>query len=848
MDTAIQRMKTWQASTQSPLAQLHEIFEEQPDTQRFIGDTMFWKYFEDIDVAHVYRHNSVEYQNLWYMFVETVVYFFLLVMLTAYVYELQSPAVYESRQEQLNYWGGCGTAGDCRINKVRDMATFWGWMQRDFVPLAFDTPDPNHPKVATITTSYAQNGFAIPYHPRFVGHTMTNLLLGSVRIRQLRVQNNQGCEVSSLFRHIYTDCYGAFDRKWQSTTAFAKRFTPTYLHPCYKWRSAAETRQTDIAGFMGVYPGDGFMLDFPNNKTESQILLSDLQRWDWVDQATRAIVIELSVLNTNVNVITTNQLVFEFSPTGSLRAKHDSFAGRVMLYTLAQNAGPDLVVFIYQIIVCILFIAGASYHVLFLMRKTGLKYAGYGWNIVDVIIMVLFFANLILRMQTYAQVSMQDVFSPDVVGHPEKFMPFSLVLPSLILSNRILCFLVLICWIKVFKYLCLVGYFRLLVRVLERCAHELVIFSLLLLVIFFGFAVAFFVALGDDDETFSTLSNSFLVLFFMLLGGFQVDVNWFKPGASQLKPIIFLCYIILVYFILFNVFMAIVLDAYTMVWMLHDSSESKDGDEAPKRNPMFAFGFTLYHRLFGQGSLVKDVDDEAIDEEDRDILLSDLPGIVSKKWLEKKRKMDAIIRENLGELLDENGEQEKEGMLQKLGRRASNLMIPTSSLELSQHRNPTAASKDELYNIPDNMAFTKVTRLQLQRLMDEDETLCLLLGTRLAVNVIKKFKGSEGGQAEVTRLQEQVFHKLDKMEKEGLDMDSEEVPDVRELSDQMSDAFNEVQNQWRQELTSVLEAASVLSEGLIEFAQGVDSVYQNHQEMCERLDASESRTTVTSSS
>merc|ERR1719486_1007980 len=116
---------------------------------------------------------------------------------------------------------------------------------------------------------------------------------------------------------------------------------------------------------------------------------------------------------------------------------------------------------------------------------------------------------------------------PKVVGQPEMFMPFSMVMGSLIESNRILCFLVMICWIKLFKYLCLCGYFRLLVRVLERCAKELVIFSLLLLVIFFGFAVAFFIGFGDNYETFSTVSNSFLVLFFMLLGGFSIDPDWF---------------------------------------------------------------------------------------------------------------------------------------------------------------------------------------------------------------------------------------------------------------------------------------------------------------------------------
>lgn len=847
-DAAIQRMKTWQASGESPLAQLHEIFEEQSqaDTNRFVGDTMFWKYFEDIDVRHVYRHNSVEFKNLRIMFYETVFYFFLLVMTTSYVYELQSRTVYETRQEQLNYWGGCDSVGTCKLETVRDVGTFWSWMQNDFVPLAF-TPTSGYPRVANITTTYKNSDFPIVQSPRFVGQTMSNLLLGNIRIRQLRVQNNQGCEVASLFRHIFPDCYGAFDARWQSTIFYAKRFTPTYLHPCYKWQSAESTRQVMTEGHMGSYPGDGYVVDVPLNMTETSMLFKDLQEWDWVDQATRVVIIELSVLNTNVNVIVNNQIMFEFGPTGSLRSGHTAFAGRVLLFSMATNEGAELSIFIYQVVVCVGFFA-AVIGVLYLMCKTGLKYFGYGWNIIDLLIIGLFWTNFILRAETYIAIGNEDAFQPNVVGHPEMFMPFSRVMGTLIISNRVLCFLVMICWIKLFKYLCLCGYFRLLVRVLERCAQELVIFSMLLLVIFFGFAVSFFIGFGDNSETFSTLSNSFLVLFFMLLGGFSADHEWFGPGASQLRPIIFLAYIILVYFILFNVFMAIVLDAYTMVWILHGDTETQN--DGQKRNPMIAFIYTYYHKI-KHISLVKDLEDEGVLPEENSIELTSLPGIVSKKWIEKKKKMQRIIEQNLGGLpAEEQAELDKQGkresMLGNLKRRLSASFIPGSAYEINAFKNPAVPRKEMLYDIPAEMVDEEISRLQLQRLMDEDETLCLLLGTRKAIDVIRKFKfGDETGADAVTKLQETVFHKLDTMEKAGLDMDSQEVPAVRELSDQMNEAFNEVQNQWRQELTSLLEAASVLSEGLIELTQGIEKVQLNHSEIRDKLDASDSRSSTT---
>jgi hypothetical protein len=502
---------------------------------------------------------------------------------------------------------------------------------------------------------------------------------------------------------------------------------------------------------------------------------------------------------------------------------------------------------IYQIVVCLLFFTWTVACV-WSIKKTMLNYFFYCWNVLDLLILVLFYVNLFLRIRTYVETSTDDAFKENVVGHPEIFMPFSKVMGNLIVSNRVLCFLCMFCWIKLFKYLCLCGYFRLLVRVLERCAKELVIFSLLLLVIFFGFAIGFFIGMGDSIETYSTVSNSFLVLFFMLLGGFEVDPNWFGPGESQLKPLIFLAYIILVYFILFNVFMAIVLDAYTMVWIVHGAAEAQ---REQKRNPMLAFLYAWYHQKWYGIALVKDLDDEAVRPEENSIMLTLLPGIVAKKWVEKKRKMQRIIQENC--IVDIDNQEQKIGTAEKIksaARRLSASLIPGSSLELSVGMKSQKRA-DQLYDIDAKAAQEEISRLQLQRLMDEDETMCLLLGTRRAIDVIRKFKFGDEGSDAVTKLQETVYHKLDTLEKAGLDMNSREVPAVRELSDQMNEAFNEVQNQWRQELTTLLEAASVLSEGLIELTQGMERVQLYHSEIRDKLDTSEGSSdsmTVTSSS
>ncbi|CAK0796060.1 unnamed protein product [Prorocentrum cordatum] len=230
--------------------------------------------------------------------------------------------------------------------------------------------------------------------------------------------------------------------------------------------------------------------------------------------------------------------------------------------------------------------------------------------------------------------------APGVIGHPEVFMPFSKVMEPLILSNNVLSLLAMSVWVKLFKYLCMSSYFRRLVRLIERCAARLVVFSLLLLTVFFGFAVAFFMGFGGTVQNFSTLSGSFLVLFFLLMDGFNLEQEWFQPGKDPWMPIMFVVYIATIYFVMLNIFVAVVLDVYSTFII---TQRDRDGAEE-RHNPMLVFIRTYYNWLKGM-SLVKEEAEGFLKAEDLSISLELLPGIVRRKWIEKKRRLQKIASE-----------------------------------------------------------------------------------------------------------------------------------------------------------------------------------------------------------
>mmetsp|Transcript_39512 Transcript_39512/g.80833 ORF Transcript_39512/g.80833 Transcript_39512/m.80833 type:complete len:894 (+) Transcript_39512:41-2722(+) len=849
-DIVIKRLHHRQQSRKdSPMVLLKDIFEETPDKDRFVGDVMFWKFFEDIDATRIYHTNSVEYRNLKVMFFETLFYLVLLASVTLYAYNLQSQDVFESRIEQLDYWRGCDTDGNCRIQKVENIQSFWSWMQEELLPLAY-TDDVGAPIVAQIDTVFPNSQFPLKWSPRYLSDTRSTVLLGALRMRQLRVQPNTGCSVTALVKHVYADCYSTYDETRESQAAYDPRFAPTYLIKAYQWRPVEETQQIAIRGAAATYSGSGFFIDLPANKSHALSMLHDLQTWRWCDRMTRAVSIELTTMSTNVNVIVNTVILFEFTPNGAVTGTVTSTAMRTFFFTPSVQ-GSNLVAFLLMIWLGLVFLVFTIYS-FWLMYKTCFNFLGqnplgylqrsgwaarlafpfrtfyqffrYGWNCADMVILGSFYVHLSYRIGAYVAVSNSPSLQPDVVGHPEIFMPFGQLMEPLVLGNNLLALLSITCWVKLFKYLCMSSYFRLLVRILEACASRLIIFAALLLVVFFGFAVAFSLGLGTSDKNFVTIPGSFLVLFFLLIDGYSIDVEWFRPGKDQVVTLIFLGYIALIYFVLLNIFVAIVLDTYSLASRLY-------AVEANKKNPMIVFLHTYYNWMKGQ-SLVKDEAEEHMNPKDLSITLELLPGLVRRKWVEKKRRMQYVADQNFAGM-DLFPEDVDRSLSKKADNIVTDWMLPSTQSDVfDQMTAPIEQKPLALYDIPPSVMKQEISRAQLQRLMDEDSTIPLLLGSRRAVDVIRKFKSEEREESgnpvsAVKSMQGTIFARIDKLERVKLDDDVPEVPEISQVAEQMSGAILDLRNQFRVQLTGVIECTAVLFEHLVELTQGLDEVRQN---------------------
>jgi len=754
---------------------LETIPQNEKDSNKYLGTTLFWKYFDDINLKNIYRTDSIEYRNIKFMAFEAIFYLILLTFFTLYITEYKSSLIYAAKEHQKMYWSGCDPSGNCELDHVTNHEEFYNWMRGSFIPKAFihrnEFPEWNK------NVTFDLNENSIKWNPRYVTDTQTVAMLGNVRIRQLRVKpkgpiEEGGCALNErLFKGDPEEfiCYPKYSAMRESTVAYADTWTPN--KEIYTWNPARVTNQIPIVGHMGTYDASGYFFDLPLSRNEALKRMNACQEWNWMDDATRAMIVEFTVVNPNINIIINHRFLFEFGPTGS-KASHHIFPFRVATLSLSLLEEDMRSLWMIQFTILAFFIIFIMF-TLFTLFQSGFSFFFYLWNLVDVLIIAFGILFIVEQAYVYEMFTnpLEKDFNPFIMGQPQIFPPFSKLISPVQQCNNWLSFLSFFIWFRVTKYFTLLHSFRLLVRVLEKTVWDLWVFLCLLLTIFAGFSVAFHVGFGHL-QAFSTVYTAFFSLFFMLASSTEISGLF---DSSWLGEALYVAYLILVYFLLFNMFMAVVIDTYSLATMLKRNFQQND-------SPLACWIVAYLNKLRGISLVGREQNIDCGGPHEQFINTELLPKPVAEAWLKKHDEMlDICIK---------NG-----------------------------------------YKI--DMRKDVVSRVQMQRMLDEDHGLVEWLGTAKAIQVIRRFKVPElqDPYAEITLLQERVFAKIEELQKQDFNMDFSSLESLKIVSQGLHNALTEVQNDWRAELTSVLEVVSDLAEQLMSITGKLEKVQTNHSKI-----------------
>ncbi|CAE7282533.1 pkd2 [Symbiodinium natans] len=828
------------ANEDGPLSFLDRLLEEERHSNLHLGDVRFWKHLEHMDSSHIYRTKSLEYKTMKLMFCEGVFFALFLFVLTTYLISEKAGDLYSSRRQQLDYWGGCtmqATTRHCKVNDVKDIPSLLSWLTDDFIPLAF-TDRTEYPSVVMSTSVFRLQDGTMHWTPRFVGDTQTSVLIGTIRMRQVRVQYSQACSILDELNNIgVTDCFADYSDAVQSRLSWAPAWAPEHLKDHYVFKSANITEQREFVGRYAVYPGDGFVLDLGLNLMDAQTRIRELEYWKWLDFRTRAFMIELNTINPNVNSFVHSRILFEFPAAGGVLIRQEAFPFRAVQLSLALMAADDFGgSFVYLVLTCGFSILFAIYNI-WLIYKNGARFFTYFWSNVDLLSLVVWALMLLLKIQIFQVADTLPSLTPDVISDPEMFYPIGTLVPNMELVMGLQALLGLITWLRVLKYLTLSRTFLPFVRVFERCFIALIKYSALLSVALFGFAVAIYIGFGTEAGIYNSIWSTFVAVAVAPAGGVDLGPVTDKNN-SLVAPIILFSYIIVVVLLVLTTFNAIQIDSYS-VTTYELSTLKRHKAPGAGGDPTIIFIWTYLNALKGVKLVGKETNEDIGGPQDQVIALSSLPEPVATKYYRMRRKMEKIRDKALDRIEDLKRQKlieagiglEQIEATRRSGRRTSQLALADGDEE------PHHDDEDDRIPTSTEMANIIVNRVQLQRMLDEDPRLVEICSSDKAVDVVRRFRVDQTGDDPfevVARLQASVAEKLSAIESINSDLAFDEVETLRVMSQELHSALTESQKEWRAELLSVLQLASLLSNALIDLTRKIEQVQLNHTELAIR--------------
>lgn len=815
---------------QNPFAFLDHLLPDERDSNLHLGDVRFWKHIEHIDTIHIYRTSSLEYRTMKLMCCEFMFYILFLSVFTSFVVSHRSGSLYESRRQQLDFWGDCTRQEDgrkCKIDDVQSSTDLMNWLRGNLAPKVFSGPS-SYMALADAKSVFRLQKGVVHWTPRYVGDTKTSMLVGAVRIRQLRVRYNADCfEQDILTQKI--DCFPKYSPSVESTMKWHPAWTPDWVKGHYKWYESNETQQGDTYGYHGTYPGNGFVVDMPLDLSGAIDRLNMLEEWSWLDARTRAVIVELSTLSPDENIVVNTKVLFEFPATSGVAVSIEAVSFLTIQLSLALAATDDFAgTFLMLTLTTAMFLVLALY-TFYLMWKNGPLYFTYFWSIVDIIILILYLILVTTYLSIFSMASSEASFAPEVLADPEMFFPLSRFVGPFEFSNSALALCSMFAWLRLLKYFALSHTFLGYVRVIERCICNLLLFGGLLFLVLFGFAVSLHVAYGTEDNIFSTIWGSFVAVIVAPGGG--VDLSPILGHQDTLGPILIFMYIVVVFLLLLTVLMALCVDTYSVcLFELQTVFE-----ETKRPNPMILFLYTYWKAVFKTRLVGKETVEQIGESNEQMISLAALPEAVQIQYLQEVRRMESIIANAENQIAEEKRKRMED----------EDVFVTTAHGDgMSDDGDNQPTAPNAINHCPgppeeEDLENMVVRRVQLQRMLDDFPVLAEICGTQRSVDVIRRFRVEElalDPYAAVEQLQKNVAEKLKELDERGMDLTFDEMEALKTVSQELHNSLTESQKEWRAELLSILQMASLLSKALIDLTGQLAKVQVNHNSLQTRAD------------
>lgn len=299
----------------------------------------------------------------------------------------------------------------------------------------------------------------------------------------------------------------------------------------------------------------GYVADFGSTREQGEKMASVLSSKGWIDKYTRALFAEFTVYNPYTNFFSAVTLLTEVRATGGYH-----HMPKIQTLRLYRYIGPEMAFVMACEITYIAFLLYFLYKQVKKYMHERKEYFKDTWNYLEIVVLVFSIASVGFY---FARLGMTKYTLSNMKDSPDTFVSFQYVA---FLDEWVSACCSMAVFFSFLKFLRLLRFNRrmaLLTQTLKQAAKPLFFFFIYFGVIFLAYVQFGFAVFSSADDNYASLHQSIVTLFGMTLGDF--DFPALLQANRIFGPIFFFSYVVLILFILINVFLSIIVDTFNEV-------------------------------------------------------------------------------------------------------------------------------------------------------------------------------------------------------------------------------------------------------------------------------------------
>ncbi|XP_041314907.1 polycystic kidney disease protein 1-like 2 [Pyrgilauda ruficollis] len=396
-------------------------------------------------------------------------------------------------------------------------------------------------------------------------------LVGSARIRQVRVKGDT-CPISPRLQHVVEECHAPYSLQTEDTSVYGEHWNTSALDnsselsSAWQYQSQSKLRGHPSWGKLAIYSGGGYVIHLGTDPKNASRILQYLFNNVWLDTFTRAVFVEFTVYNANVNLFCIISLMFESNALGAFFTSAELQSVRLYPYTDSLHifvVAAEVIYFLF--IVYYMIVQGK------LLKSLRWRYFHSKWNLLEMAIILISWSALSVFVKRTVLGTRDISYYQE---HKEESISFSETARADAVLGYLIAFLVLLSTVKLWHLLRLNPKLNMITSTLRRAWGDISGFITVIAIMFLAYSIAANLIFGWKLYSYKTLLDSAETMVSLQLGIFNyeevLDYNPILGSFLIGSCIIFMTFVVL------NLFISVILVAFSEEQKHYQASEEEE--------------------------------------------------------------------------------------------------------------------------------------------------------------------------------------------------------------------------------------------------------------------------------